>query len=687
MNNIVSRLETALNIKLKRSTTKSEMNENTYCISNGLDRLCLSHIHFENFSALEPIFETLRYLTLIECSIADSLDLHQIKLESLTLKRCSISSEEAFNPDIPKARTAHHHFQFLYLEDMHVPHPGFFLPISNHLEYITFIKCTVSNGYELNLFPALYVLTINDTHFIESSNDIQYQRESGGQFTLLNFENMQLENFDYFVPISSSISILDLYNCEVTSLKSICEFPNLKTLRLSPNIQVNDSDIPDNSIQQFELKNCIITPKTRSYGWDKSLTIPDFNTEFLVSIAPYIQTLIIENHNLINIYHIKHFSRLNELNFKQCFLDLNNYISVASQIQNIEIDTVETKNQEAFKYFTKLESLEFSSNHTENTHHIDLKKLIPLKEHLKRMTFYDSEAVLNIDELKHFTAVEKLFTTVDSLALAQNILSIESLKDLSLYIDEQTPEILEPVTLDLQQLKNVEELRLMVSDEIHFKGIGNLKSLRTLTLNTNCDVENLGALASLEKLVVKGEVINKLPRLEQIKVLSLEIEEACIVTLLEKFPNLEKLKIHITEEQKIDISGLEKLKVLVFDCNSFDSIVSFENLPSLEELDLGNCEISSISKLDTLTSLKTLNLADNEIENIEGLQNLKNLERLNLFSHKISDLSILNKLPKLREVNVPCNHLTKEEIEKQFDKPEIVLWVYSPFSINYTFDH
>jgi hypothetical protein len=172
--------------------------------------------------------------------------------------------------------------------------------------------------------------------------------------------------------------------------------------------------------------------------------------------------------------------------------------------------------------------------------------------------------------------------------------------------------------------------------------------------------------------------------LDQLKILDLKLEEDCEVsiTFFKKFPNLEKLKVSFYGEQKIDFSGLNKLKVLICECYNFENIVALKNLPNLEVLDLGYCYISSISKLDQLTNLKVLNLAENDIENIEGLKNLKNLERLNLFQNKISDFSVLNTLPKLREVNVPSSDIKKEDIEKQLDKPEIILWVRSPFHIS-----
>lgn len=683
---IINKLENNLNIKFEKweKRTKIVSGKSYY---NGYNELHLSNVHLENFSALEPVFDKIQYLTLTKCSIAGLQDLDKMKPQYFTLKKCSISLDGTFDPNILKAKTSHRHFQCLILEDMNVPHPGFFLPVSNHLEYITLKKCIVNDIQEFNLFPSLYSLTIKDTNFIESENDIQYQRNKG-KFTFLDFENVRLKNFNIFIPISNGVSNLSLHNCEVESLKSICQFPDLEKLGLYPDIKIHDLTIPDHDIKPFELEECVISRKPPNFGWDPDWTIQNFDTKLLASIAPYIRHLMIEDYNLINTDYLENFSKLNELHFNRCSIDLNDYSLIAPQIQQIRFEHTEVKNQKAFKYFTKLEDIQFDAHHPDKkSHYIDVKKLLPLKGFLKAFDAFDwnkIRMIRNQGELKHFTALEKIETSTRSLELAQDILSIKSLKELQLTIEKQNRKIAEPITLDLQELKNIESLWLSTRNNFYFKGIGHLKSLKTLTLSDNGDLENLAVLPLLEKLIVKGEMINKLPRLEQLKVLDLEIEEDCEVsiTFLKKFPNLEKLKLSFHGKQKIDFSGLDKLKVLICECNNFENIIAFENLPNLEELDLSRCEISRISKLDHLISLKTLDLAENNIESLEGLEKLKNLERLNLSHHKISDFSLLNALPKLREVNVPSSDIKKEDIEKQLDKPEILLWVYTPFRIS-----
>ncbi|WP_123947356.1 leucine-rich repeat domain-containing protein [Chryseobacterium pennae] len=284
--------------------------------------------------------------------------------------------------------------------------------------------------------------------------------------------------------------------------------------------------------------------------------------------------------------------------------------------------------------------------------------------------------------MKHFNALEKLWIDVDSIELAQDILSIESLKDLYLNIFGLKQKIKRPIILDLQQLKNVEKLHLDSNDDIYFKGISHLKSLKMLELDNDGDLQELTTLPLLEKLVVKEEIINKFPKLEQVKILDLHVPENYEVSSLEKFPNLEKLELNLWSNQKIAINGLEKLKTIVFDYINFDDIVSFENLPSLEELDLTECGVSDFSKLKNLTSLKKLNLENNGIKSLEGIENLKNLEQLAFYLGDISNLRPLNKLPKLREVFIQDYHKEKENIISQLDKPEILIRNDDTFEIS-----
>lgn len=681
INTIVSQLEDALNIKLEKLERGTKLSGNSY--TSYLSNLCLSHLHFENFSALEPIFETLKYLTLIECSIDNIQDLHKIKLYSLTLNNCTLPSEGTFNLEVTKIKETHYNFQFLNLENMTVPHPGFFLPISYRLEYVKFINCEISNISELNLLPDLYSLTIDNTTVIDSKNGIQYQGKPDKRSTIIQFQNLKVNDFDSFLPISTGLHSISLLNCEVESLKDIHHFSSVKRLYLHPPLQVNDLNIPDpdHDGKQFKFEFIMIIPERMvDYNANRDWVIPDFDTELLASLAPYVPAIIVDGYHLINTHILKDFPILNGLDFNKCSIDLKDYILVASKIQKANFSSTKVKNQKAFKHFTKLEEITLSADFNEPKY-IHLKKLLPLKGHLKKINIYEKEIILNLDQLKHFTALEKLCIDVDSIELAQDILSIESLKDLYLNIFEQKRKIKRPIILDLQQLKNVEKLSLDSNDDLYFKGMSHLKSLKTLELDDDGDLQELTALPLLEKLVVKGEVINKFPKLEQVKILDLHVPENYEVSSLEKFPNLEKLELNLWSDQKIAINGLKKLKIIVFQYINFDDIVSFENLPSLEELDLRESGVSNLSKLKNLTSLKKLNLEDNDIESLEGIENLKNLEQLAFYLGDITDLTPLNKLPKLREVFIWDNK-KKVDIDGQLNKPEIRIKNADTFQIS-----
>lgn len=664
---ITQKLEDSLNIKFEEWDRKIKKSGKSYY--NGYNDLYLSNLHFEDFSALEPVFDRVEYLTLTECSIVDVRDLHKLRLKSLNLKNCSLPDKGTFNPEVTKIEKIYHNFQFLTLENMDVPHPGFFLPISNRLEYLKFNNCTLHNISELNLFPDLYRLTIgNNTTIIESENDIYYPAEKDKRATGIDFKNMKIKDFNSFLPISTRLLFMNLLNCEVESLKSVCQFSDFEKLYIHPPLQVNDLSIPDNEIQ-FELR-CMIVTESMDYlrnDW----VLSDFNTELLASIAPFTRELDVAGYSLINVHILKDFKILNNLSFnKSSINDLEDYSLVAPKIKTLSFSSTKIKNQKAFSYFTKLDKITISRNYYARTF-IDLRKLLPLKGNLKKINIYEIKAIRNIQELKHFTVLEQLHTCANSIEFAQDVLSIESLKDLYLNFFEQKPETERPIILDLQRLKNIEKLHLDSNDDVYFKGICHLKSLKILGLEDDGDLEELAALPSLEKLVIKGEIINKFPDMKQVKVLDLHVPKNYDPSSLEKFPNLEKLELNIFPEQKIAINGLKKLKTIVFDYISFDDIVSFENLPSLEEVDLTECGVTNLSKLKNLTNLKKLNLEKNKLESLEGLENLKNLEQLALYKNEISDLTPLNNLPKLRELFIWDKK--KEDIEALLERPEILI--------------
>ncbi|WP_308004701.1 leucine-rich repeat domain-containing protein [uncultured Chryseobacterium sp.] len=677
---IISQLENTLNIKFEKENPKDE---NLCYISERLSYLTLSNIHLENFSVLKPIFNTLQTLILTECSIADAKDLNLLYwLDHLKMKKCSIFTEDTFDPNIPNAETIPGNFCNISLEDMDVPHPGFFLPVSNYLYNFSFTRCTVGNISELNLFPRLNSLTIEDTRFNESENDIQYQRETKGGLRFLTFDSMKLKNFDFFIPVSKEITILKLYNCELDSLKNIRQFPDLKRLYLDPDLKVNDPNPDYDNSQQFTLKECVIESFVQYYDLTPDFIQPDFDAKLLLSAAPYLRNLTVEGYKLTNTDYLKHLPKLDQLTFEKCTVDLEDYSAVAAQIKKIRFRMTAIKNQNAFRYFIKLKKIDFSVNRYEEQYFVDIEKLLPLKESLKKIILLDTEVIQNIDQITNFTTLEELDISADSIEFAQKILAIESLKNLELniYIKEQEQEITEPIILDLHHLKNVEKLQLYTNEDFYFRGIGYLKSLKMLILEDDGDLENLAQLPSLKKLIIKVNEIDKLPRLEQVKVLKLYSRgEYCKINLHDKFPNLEKLHLIAWEDQKITISNLEKLKILMFSVSNFNNVIALNNLPHLKKLDLSNCSLSTVSKLEDLSNLKILNLEENQIENIDGLENLKNLERLNLYRNKVSDISVLNKLPRLREANLAGNRIEEEDVEKQLDKPDIATWYFRPF--------
>ncbi|WP_286914209.1 leucine-rich repeat domain-containing protein [Flavobacterium sp. UBA4197] len=75
------------------------------------------------------------------------------------------------------------------------------------------------------------------------------------------------------------------------------------------------------------------------------------------------------------------------------------------------------------------------------------------------------------------------------------------------------------------------------------------------------------------------------------------------------------------------------------------------------EINLNNCEITSLNPLKSIKTLRELYLRGNSINNIEALSHLKELEYLDVSYNKIEDISILKQLTTLRYLNIANNRI------------------------------
>ena len=133
---------------------------------------------------------------------------------------------------------------------------------------------------------------------------------------------------------------------------------------------------------------------------------------------------------------------------------------------------------------------------------------------------------------------------------------------------------------------------------------------------------------------------------------------------LQLLPYLETLKILDQRLNSLScLSPLENLKTLDLSGCRFEpselSVVA--SLPSLTNLTLADCSLSTIADLADAQYLTHLNLNNNTIRNLEVLTPMTTLQQINLDHNAVTDLSALSSLINLETLTVSYNSLASVE--------------------------
>ena len=127
---------------------------------------------------------------------------------------------------------------------------------------------------------------------------------------------------------------------------------------------------------------------------------------------------------------------------------------------------------------------------------------------------------------------------------------------------------------------------------------------------------------------------------------------------------LSRLTSLTIQNQKLDslegLSSLSKLEKLNLTGSNFpaEELAVIAKLPSLRELNLSNCGLSTIADLDGASSLTVLNLASNTLRNLEVIGHMSALTELNLKHNAVTDLSALSSLRNLETLDLSYNSIT-----------------------------
>lgn len=123
---------------------------------------------------------------------------------------------------------------------------------------------------------------------------------------------------------------------------------------------------------------------------------------------------------------------------------------------------------------------------------------------------------------------------------------------------------------------------------------------------------------------------------------------------------LTSLTISGTDQDLSSISKLTQLETLsLAGCTSAaDVLENISMLPNLTNLDLSDCQLSTIADLKNATSLEILNLDNNTIRNLDVLSGMKNLKELRLAHNAVVAVNALSGLTSLQTLDVSYNVLT-----------------------------
>lgn len=130
---------------------------------------------------------------------------------------------------------------------------------------------------------------------------------------------------------------------------------------------------------------------------------------------------------------------------------------------------------------------------------------------------------------------------------------------------------------------------------------------------------------------------------------------------LELMPYLKSLTIHDQDLGTLsDLSSMSKLQTLDLSGCTFppEELEIIANLPSLNNLILSDCSLSTIAALEGAQNLTKLDLSSNTLRNLEAISGMTGLRELNLKHNAVTDLSYLSNFTNLETLDISFNAIT-----------------------------
>jgi Leucine-rich repeat (LRR) protein/GTPase SAR1 family protein len=400
----------------------------------------------------------------------------------------------------------------------------------------------------------------------------------------------------------------------------------------------------------------------------------------LASMGNHLMALDLKHcPQLANFDPIDKLTTLKSLQITNCDL-LTDTGFLANQCQLINLGLGNCKQLEKLSPLTGLKQLErMSLGHNIKLHDIEAVGHITW---LRRLTLHNLPSLKNLAALQRLDSIQELHlvgnNSIDSFTPLEYLPKLETLRLDQMQFEnigfvQKMPDLKALLLRNNPKLNNIEALAHLQKAELldirsnssltNIEALGALNNLRTLDLTHNGNIINIDVLSKLKKLhtlklTTNSTDIKSLDGLTQLTSLELRGDYFEDISPLAHLTSLENVSISGRKFKDIQaLRYLIKLKKLAISSGKIADITSISRLPLLEDLGLANNQLKNVGELCNLPHLVVLNLNDNQIEDVNQLKACPKLEHLLLDKNGLKTLYITEGFASLKALELKNNLL------------------------------
>ncbi len=540
-------------------------------------------------------------------------------------------------------------FGWLHLFDQYVTYDSITAEVIQQMADLDSINLS-ENQFLRNIAPLsalkhLRYLNINNTQI----KDLSPLRYSTNIQTLVanNTPVHDLTFFQYF----DQVMHLELQNTQVENMTSIANLQKLEVLNVSGTPLLDSVSTPlPNSLKKLDLSKTDLNQLRMLQGL-AALTTLDISHTKVSNLQPLqnlvsLTSLNASNTNLQTLEGIENHPALETIDIRKTQIASLAPINNLPQLKRIEADLSRVSATEADQFMETHPSVVVIVNSQEIK---DWWLALPSDW----QTFFKRTFELETPSKEELIDLVK----VDSLDLSNTEVSdpdpLNRLTKLR-YLNISNTSI-----SSLEFVEGMGQLQVLFADNIEAQDLAGLSKARSLTHLSlvNVQMNNIQVLKALPMLkfvdlndaeVPESQIVEMLQYNEDLHLLwrSAELE-----TWWNGLPKAWKIAFNLqnpTPEKLHKLTHSDRLELTGTDLRDFSAIRLFINL---QELDLNQTGILSLSGLDDHQNLHSLRCTNGPLRSVEGLAVLSGLATLDIANTAIDDLQALGKISSLKRLN------------------------------------